>query len=144
MYNFDTCSLPVQNVLVRLQVLCKFCTSGMKASGPLNSFSGLALCRHPSGMCRAIALEHFGACNARNPAGLAVMTVVQVGQEGHHPHRITWSEGCTLSKHRRRNGPSVLPVCTRLRCKRWLSLMFAWCSATPGSRLCLVVWRSST
>jgi hypothetical protein len=73
MYNFGTCSLPVQNVLVRLQVLCKFCTSRMKASGPLNSFPGLALDRHPTGICRASHLEHFGPCNARNPAGLAVM-----------------------------------------------------------------------
>jgi hypothetical protein len=47
----------------------------MKASGPLNSFPGLALDRHPTGICRASHLEHFGPCNARNPAGLAVMQI---------------------------------------------------------------------
>jgi hypothetical protein len=54
-------------------VICTPCASKREDCRLLNSFSGLALCRHPTGVCRAIGSEHFGACNARNPAGLAVM-----------------------------------------------------------------------
>jgi hypothetical protein len=63
-------------MLWRLKVICTPCASKRQDCRLLNSFSGLALCRHPTGICRAIGSEHFGACNARNPAGLAVMHVV--------------------------------------------------------------------
>jgi hypothetical protein len=57
-------------------VICTPCASKREDCRLLNSFRGFALCRHPTGICRAIGSEHFGACNARNPAGLAVMCVL--------------------------------------------------------------------